>query len=399
MAGQGADERPLAALGPQVRVDGEERAFRGGALAGPDQAGGEPGRRLERASSVGSPLAAVVAAVRLGDEDHVDVAGVVELAGAALAHRHDREPDRRRRPAGARRGRSRGRPRGPRRRGRRVPRRPRPRWRRRSGRGRPGAGAGGGRRRRAARRRARRRAGAAGRRGAPAAGGLACHGLRVVGVGGHGAEELRADRLRVRDGGPRPGRAARRLSSGWRARWSARALLTPRTAVSRARNAGSAAASRSGSGPARRPAPGRPGRGPGRRPGRARRAADGRSPVMPRAASSRSALGTSAKPILASQPDREVRAPLTVMSVYRPADLPGNTAVTCGVHDVAAAGRALDVRHRAARSPPVPPRVIGMSHGGSHPAQRAFRQPRADQPADLAGRRRRWPGSRRATAC
>ena len=33
--------------------------------------------------------------VRLGDEDHVDVARVVELAGTALAHRHDREPDRR----------------------------------------------------------------------------------------------------------------------------------------------------------------------------------------------------------------------------------------------------------------------------------------------------------------
>ena len=28
----------------------------------------------------------------LGDEDHVDVAGVVQLAGAALAHRHDRQP-------------------------------------------------------------------------------------------------------------------------------------------------------------------------------------------------------------------------------------------------------------------------------------------------------------------
>ena len=49
---------------------------------------------LSAASSIGSPLRGVVA-VRLGDEDHVDVAGVVELAGAALAHRDDREPDRR----------------------------------------------------------------------------------------------------------------------------------------------------------------------------------------------------------------------------------------------------------------------------------------------------------------
>ena len=33
--------------------------------------------------------------------------------------------------------------------------------------------------------------------------------------------------------------------------------------------------------------------------------------IWPRAVRSRSALGTSAKPVLASQPDREVRAPLT----------------------------------------------------------------------------------------
>src|ERR1700761_7693200 len=49
---------------------------------------------------------------------------------------------------------------------------------------------------------------------------------------------------------------------------------------------------------------------------------------MPSAASSRSALGTSVKPILASQPDREVRAPLTPLSVYRLTGRPGNAGVT-----------------------------------------------------------------------
>ena len=55
VAGQGADQRPLTALWPQVRVDGEQRAFRRGPLAGPDQADGEPGRRLQRRLLGGSP--------------------------------------------------------------------------------------------------------------------------------------------------------------------------------------------------------------------------------------------------------------------------------------------------------------------------------------------------------
>ena len=50
----------------------------------------------------------------LGDEDHVDVAGVVELAGAALPHRHDAtEPGAPRRAPGGRRGRRVGRDLGP----------------------------------------------------------------------------------------------------------------------------------------------------------------------------------------------------------------------------------------------------------------------------------------------
>src|ERR1700752_2378351 len=53
-----------------------------------------PFRRRER-RLVRWLAAALVVAVRLGNEDHADVAGVVELTGPALAHRDDREPDRR----------------------------------------------------------------------------------------------------------------------------------------------------------------------------------------------------------------------------------------------------------------------------------------------------------------
>jgi hypothetical protein len=44
------------------------------------------------ASRVAARLGLVRALARLGHEDHVDVADVVELPGAALAHPHDREP-------------------------------------------------------------------------------------------------------------------------------------------------------------------------------------------------------------------------------------------------------------------------------------------------------------------
>ena len=87
----------------------------------------EPGGDLER-PGVGEPPRR-----RLGDEDHVDVAHVVELAGAGLAHADDREPGRRDLVGGEaarRRARATGRAggrdahRARRRRGRRVPRRP-----------------------------------------------------------------------------------------------------------------------------------------------------------------------------------------------------------------------------------------------------------------------------------
>ena len=86
MAGEGADERALAALGAQVRVDREDGALGGGALADPDQPRRQPGGGAE-----GGLLRGLLVG-GLGHEDHVDVAGVVELAGAALAHRHDRQP-------------------------------------------------------------------------------------------------------------------------------------------------------------------------------------------------------------------------------------------------------------------------------------------------------------------
>src|SRR5690348_17826018 len=83
---------------------------------------------------------------------------------------------------------------------------------------------------------------------------------------------------------------------------------------------------------------------------------------MPRRASSRSALGTSAKPILASQPDREVRAPLTVMSVYRLADQPGNTVVTCGrARNISLNGCVL----RSNDSPPLSVRAPARTPGGT----------------------------------
>ena len=69
---EGADQRALLALRPQRRVDLEER-IRGE----PDQLAGDP-----RGDRVGV----------LAHEDDVDVADVVELAGAALAHRDDGQP-------------------------------------------------------------------------------------------------------------------------------------------------------------------------------------------------------------------------------------------------------------------------------------------------------------------
>ena len=87
MAGQGPDQRAAAALRPQVRVDREQRALAGGLRADPDHARGQPGGGVQ-CGVFG------LARSRLGDEDHVHVAGVVELAAAALAHADHRKPGR-----------------------------------------------------------------------------------------------------------------------------------------------------------------------------------------------------------------------------------------------------------------------------------------------------------------
>jgi hypothetical protein len=79
VAGQRADQRAGPAFRPQVRVDREDAALRGGPRAHPDQTG-------RQAAGGGQGRGLVLVLDRLGHEDHVDVAGVVELAAAALAH-------------------------------------------------------------------------------------------------------------------------------------------------------------------------------------------------------------------------------------------------------------------------------------------------------------------------
>ena len=101
MAGQGADQRAVAPLRPQVRVDREDHAFRRSPRAHRDQAG----RELRRGAQRGIHVArgAGVRAGRdpgpvtggRGHEDDVDVAGVVQLAAAALAHGEHGDPARR----------------------------------------------------------------------------------------------------------------------------------------------------------------------------------------------------------------------------------------------------------------------------------------------------------------
>jgi len=87
VAGQRADQRPGPAFGPQVRVDREDAALGGGPRAHADQPGGEPAGGGQRGGLV-------LVLDRFGHEDHVDVAGVVQLAAAALAHGHHGEPAR-----------------------------------------------------------------------------------------------------------------------------------------------------------------------------------------------------------------------------------------------------------------------------------------------------------------
>ena len=87
MAGDGPHQRSGLALGPQGGVDRPERALAGVGRAGPHHAGGQGGGDGERAVLV-DPLG------RLGDEDDVDVADVVQLAAAGLTHPDHGEPAR-----------------------------------------------------------------------------------------------------------------------------------------------------------------------------------------------------------------------------------------------------------------------------------------------------------------
>ncbi len=82
MAGQGPHQRSGLAFGTQRGVDRPDRALAGRGRARLHHARGEVRRRLER-------LELVAALDRLGDEDDVHVADVVQLPPAALAHADD----------------------------------------------------------------------------------------------------------------------------------------------------------------------------------------------------------------------------------------------------------------------------------------------------------------------
>ncbi len=85
MAGEGADQRAVAALGAQIGVHRPDGALDGDVRAQPHHAGGEPGCGLEG-------LGLLDAFLGLGHEDDVHVGDVIELAGAAFAHGDDGQP-------------------------------------------------------------------------------------------------------------------------------------------------------------------------------------------------------------------------------------------------------------------------------------------------------------------
>ena len=85
MARERAHERTVATLGAQVGVDLPDHALRGVLAAQPHRRRGQPGGGLDGLLLVG-------AVGRLVHEHDVDVAEVVELAPAGLAHRDDRQP-------------------------------------------------------------------------------------------------------------------------------------------------------------------------------------------------------------------------------------------------------------------------------------------------------------------
>src|SRR5450756_1189996 len=74
-----AHQRAELALRAQPGVDRPQRPLRGGGRAGPHQPGGQRRGRVQRRGFV-------AAGYRLGDEDDVHVADVIEFATAALAH-------------------------------------------------------------------------------------------------------------------------------------------------------------------------------------------------------------------------------------------------------------------------------------------------------------------------
>ena len=212
VAGEGAHQRARLALGAQVGVDRPDRALAGVVRADLHHrrgqlGGGAHGRLL------------VVALRRLGHEDHVDVADVVELVAPALAHRDHGEPARATRTPPPWRG-----PRPARRPGCRRPgRRARPRRRRHrgggSGRGRRGAAAGGGTPR-------------AGRPAPRAAAGW----RRAAASSGSAPTARSSDSRSAYAGGrvePSVGSHSSCQWSGWRRRWSPSAWLAPSTESSR----------------------------------------------------------------------------------------------------------------------------------------------------------------------
>ncbi len=107
VTGQGPDQGAVASFGAEVGVHREQGALGGVLRAGPDQARGQLGRGTQRrwvglgvggVSRTGRGRVCCPGAVGLlgggggADEDHVHVAGVVELAPAALAHGDHRQP-------------------------------------------------------------------------------------------------------------------------------------------------------------------------------------------------------------------------------------------------------------------------------------------------------------------
>ena len=104
MAAHGPHERALLALGSQGGVDGPQRPLRARLGAGPH-------REVARGVPIRIAASSSTALGRLDDEDDVDVADVVELAAAGLAHPDDREPACSRPGPGTPPGRSPGRPR------------------------------------------------------------------------------------------------------------------------------------------------------------------------------------------------------------------------------------------------------------------------------------------------